>query len=221
MKLVNEQFDFVFDFDNNNINSLVCENQRTFYDFVKTFLESNDDEKFVLSHNDKIIDLKESSDVILSPFSYDLNNKKFLDKLLSKIRDNIFNTELYQDYLELNKKLIDFFNKISLNCDFEIEHNIDTDPKSIIKYMNIRLSYKSEDPIENLLTYMEYSKKLLETKIFVFINLKQYFIERDIFTLCKHIEYNKYNALFLDNKEYEKYQDEFVYIIDKDNCGIY
>lgn len=221
MRLINEQFDFIFDWDNRNINSLVCENQTTFYDFVKNLLELNDDGKFILSHNDKIINLSDAIDVILSPFSYDLNNKKFLDKLLSKIRENIFNTHLYQDYLELNKNLVDFFNKISLDCDFDIEHNIDTDPKSLIKYMNIRLSYKSEDPIENILIYMEYGKKLLGTKLFVFINLKQYFNEENIFNLCKYVEYNKYNVLFIDNKEYEKYPDEFVYIIDKDNCGIF
>lgn len=221
MRLTHEQYDFVFNWDQKNINSLICENQKSFYNIVGEIL-CKENEKFLnLSENDKIIDFNDSVDIILSPFSYELNNKKFIDKLMFKIREEIFNTELYNDFLELNKKIKEFFKKISLNCDFDIEQNIDVDPKSIIKYMNIRLILDNEDPIENLLTYMEYNTKLLQTKLFVFINFKQYFFEDKIFELCKSIEYNKYNVLFIDNKVYNKYSGEYVYIIDKDNCGIF
>lgn len=221
MKLINNKYNFSFDFKSNLINVLVCENERIYNDIVTSLykLEIEASSSFVLSDDEKQLDYNGNCEIIYNPFKIDINNKKNIEKMYYQLSKRMCMNDMYIDKNEIMGKLFMYINKLSLVSEYEITYNNEIDNKSILKFMGVELENEGGFD-DKLLNYMRVTNRLQGNKLYIFINLKSFIALDDILRMYKDIEYNKYSILLIENLDRGVVENENKIIIDRDGCII-
>lgn len=176
--------------------------------------------RFVLSRNDKELNISKSIEIIFSPFLLELNEKKVLSKIYLELQD-IANDEItYLKTRELVTAIHQYFLDIEQSYSMTLSMNDDIDLQSLFKLLGIRIEVDSLDFFEKLLQYIKLQAVLLNKKLIVLVNANCYLTESQIQELCLFSQHNEINILL-----YEGYQRYFTknirtYIIDNDKCEI-
>ena len=223
MKLINNKYNFSFEFNENLINVLVCENEKIYNDIVTDLykLETESDlySSFVLSNEEKHLDFNNNCEIIFNPFKIDINNKKNIEKMYHQLSKYMCLDNMYIEKNEIMEKLFIYINKLSLLSECEITHNDKIDDKSILKFMGIELDNDGGFD-DRLLNYMRVTNRLQGNKLYIFINLKSFIALESILRMYKDIEYNKLNILLIENIDRGMVKNENKIIIDRDGCII-
>lgn len=224
MKLLNNKYNFSFEFDDDLVNELVCENPIIFSDLIIELYNAynSNDSSFILSDNNSLIDVNSNCEIIFNPFLIDVNNKKNVDKLYSQLFKISNSEQLYLDKIELYKKINDYINLLLYQSDYNIRANQEIDIKNIFKLLDLKIDSdcSSIELDELIFNYMNVTNKLQGEKIYVFINLKSFIDINQINKLYKQIVYNKYNVLLIENSDKKVLDNERKIIIDNDGCLI-
>ena len=222
MKLLNSKYCFSFDFDNDSINELVCENPSIYNELIIE-LYSGFDEKcstFVLSQNSELIEFDKYCEIIFNPFQVNVNNKKNLEKLYVKLLKAIDENGLYMEKISIITNIIEFINKLSFLSNCNINFVEDIDFRSFFKITDVKLEGNDDNFVESLCNYMKVSNELQGEKIYIFINLKSFITLEQIKELYKNAIYNKFKIVLLENVDRKLIESEIKIIIDRDGCII-
>lgn len=221
MKLINNKYNFSFDFDKNLINILVCENENIYNDMIIDLykLEGDRDSSFALSSEEKLINFNDYCEIIFNPFKVDINNKKNIEKLYYQLSKYMSTDNMFIEKNEIYENLYMYINKLSLVSEYDILYNDRIEDKSIFKLMGLEI--ENEGCFDDMLiNYMKVTNKLQGNKLYIFVNLKSFIAPNDILRMYKDIEYNKINVLLIENIDREIANGEKKIIIDRDGCII-
>lgn len=226
MKLAHSILEKPIEFEENIINVLVVENPKLFYTFVSDFynqITNSNEGSFVLSDNSKILPMHKYMELILEPFSIDLNQKKILNKLYAVLKENILKTETYKELIELQSTVFKFVEKISDTIEYPlIYEDSSIDLQDIFKMVDLKLESKQESLLEKILDYITAVCEFLGINCFLAVNLKSYLSKEELEELYKSIHYKKLNLMLLESKNTEYISPvEKLYIIDSDLCSIF
>lgn len=222
MKLLNNEYNFSFDFDMNLINELICESPNIYNELIVALYNAcnNNYSSFVLSNNSEIMDFTRNCEIIFNPFQIDINNKKNIDKLYLELSNTINEHDLYIDKNTLISSIIKYINKLSLLSDYNINFIEDIDFKNILKIANVKLESNESNLVESLYDYMNITNKLQGERIYIFINLKTFITLEQVAKLYKSVIYNKFKIVLFENFDRKTIENEKKIIIDNDGCII-
>lgn len=222
MKLLNNEYNFSFDFDMNLINELICESPNIYNELIVALYNAcnNNYSSFVLSNNSEIMDFTRNCEIIFNPFQIDINNKKNIDKLYLELSNTINEHDLYIDKNALISSIIKYINKLSLLSDYNINFIEDIDFKNILKIANVKLESNESNLVESLYDYMNITNKLQGERIYIFINLKTFITLEQVAKLYKSVIYNKFKIVLFENFDRKTIENEKKIIIDNDGCII-
>ncbi|WNY28543.1 hypothetical protein MmiEs2_07360 [Methanimicrococcus stummii] len=213
------EFDEPISFQDGVINILVIENPAYMTKIIKELLPSSDEiSRFELYENDAAFSISDYVDVIVNPFSINLNERDILNKLYAAMKKDALDEELF---LSTNS----FLSEIETNIHKIIERQqslleLDTpDLIGLFKVLNVRFSV-SGSLVENICDYMDICSEYRKTKLFIFTNLKSFLTELEIIQLYTHINYHKRNVLFIENQQRSMLEFEITRIIDENLCEI-
>lgn len=214
------------DFEENVVNVLVVENPKMFSTVISDFykqIENNEEGSFVLSEDSKILSMQKYLDIILEPFTVDLNQKKIINKLYSKLKEKSVESEMYKETTELQSNIFTYIEKISDTVEYPLVYDSSgIDFQDIFKMVDLKLESNHESLPEKLLDYMTAVYEFLGISYFITVNLKSFLTFEDLEELYKGIQYKKLNLFLLENKTQEKNSSvEKLYILDSDLCSIY
>jgi CRISPR type II-A-associated protein Csn2 len=218
VKLLHKNYNFIYEFKENTKAVLIVENKLEFRKFAMELLHPNSESGFVLSINNEPVSISDNIACVYDIFNITLNERKVINRLLDVTKKEIISSELLLDSNRIYSELEEFAFKIEQLFDFELEHKIETDVQSLIKFMNIKFREHSEDIIEMIADYMKGCSVLLKINCFIFFNLCLCLSNNEINQLYKYAEYNKINILLIESKQPDKINEfDWRYIID-DNC---
>jgi len=220
MMLSHYHFNDPLSFDGNAINILVVENRRMFSEIIQELLSqiSGDAGKFYLSNKGTEIPIPGKVDIIIDPFSTELNERDILNKLYANMKTDALGEEQYSS---TNKALAEMgkMTQELMNRQPVVLESSDLDIIAVLRSMNVIFS-TPESLLERLCDYLDVCSEYRKIALFVFVNLKSYLCEEDLKLFYSHIVYNKRSVLLLERCESPSHPQEKVTIIDNDLCEI-
>ena len=224
MKLVYPDYSYQIKFIEGKVNVVVIENASEFRHLIQELLIQIDgnDGRFVLSNDEEILKISSNIQCIIDPFSLELNNKKILDKIYTSCRQEILDSDLFLQQVQLFSDIKRFVENVIGKIDYSLCYTEEIDIKSILKLVNLKLIDENSGFLEKIVDYIKLNHTLLGNKIFFFIGLRSFLSENELGLLYKMACYNKIFLVLVEAHDFDNKSDyEKKYIIDKDCCEIY
>lgn len=215
------EFNFLFDFNINDIFILSIENKKKFRNICFNLLNNlNDYDKFILTKNHcNKLETSKYIDVINNIFNLDIN-KIFLNRLYKNLIQ--YNNEFLLDKkIKLSTIINEYILDISSDYNYDFSMTSDINLLDILKSVDLKICIES-DLLDIILNYLKLSNELYNYDIFIFFNIKQIFSTTEIEEIYKFCRYNKLKLILIESSlSYKNLDYEKHYIIDNDLCEIY
>lgn len=222
MKFVHREIDRIFAWDKPLIQTLVVENQSFFRKVLKDVFMSFDGytTPAVLSVNNKPVQITKHAEVITDFINFTLNQKTLINRICSALEQTAISPE---NYLETQKLLSHIENKVNkwafeFPCDI-IASRIST--SNLLKAIGIEINedYHGESgDAEKLIDYMELVREFDRDKLFITVNMRNYFSDPVICKFMKTVLSHEYKILMIEANSYPILDFESRTTIDYDLC---
>lgn len=177
--------------------------------------------RFVLFVGEKITELGKVCEILLNPFTIDLNDKRCISKLYSLIKERAFDETHYVQTRELMSSIYSYFSGLEEDIDVNLSYSQDADFGQLIKTLGIGIEDETTGAVDRYCRYIEIMSQLVGTKLFVFVNLSNYLLLSEIEALTQQLFYRKINVMLIEKSELQINVPHKSYIIDCDDCAIY
>lgn len=221
MKFVNPDYGLDMQLSDERPAILVIESKRLRAEIVDKLHRqcSGEDGNFVLSEGQKVLKLPKVMDFILEPFTLDINNRKVLTKLYQKMTE-YGNEVLYEEQSQINRRIIELFDRISLNVPYNIEYGLDFNVESLCKAYDVRLETSGDGLLNKIMDYVKVMNQLCGYKAFAMLNMNFYLNVEEVKFLYEFAAYQKICLLMMEFEMPALIPDNNCCIIDGDCCMI-
>jgi len=155
-------------FDGSAVNVLVIENRRMLTEIIQELSSqmSGNPGKFYLSDKETEISISGKIDMIIDPFSMELNERDLLNKLYAKMKSDALGEELYNStyevLAEVEKKVQRLMNRQPVMLE-----SSELDMIAVLRSMNVVFAC-SESLLERLCDYLDVCSEYRKIALFVF-----------------------------------------------------
>ena len=167
---------------------------------------------FVLSENEKEIDIEKHVEIVINPFSVDINDKRILSRLYKELSQKAFDENMYLYTQKVISVLNQYFAELEQQEPYFLTADTEIDMVAVFKAMGVK--------VENISQYMKLVAELLAKKVIIFVNLRSYMEIGQIEAVMKEAAHNEMAVLFIESSQKSFPKDVVQYIIDKDICEI-
>lgn len=176
---------------------------------------------YVLSEDDKELELSKYAEMIINPFSVQINDKKILNKLYGELSKLACSETLFIKTQEIVGSLQNYFVQLEQESDYILAIDEEINIISVLKALGVRLESIGDNFFESLNQYIKVQAELMQKKLIVLVNIQSFLSDEQIQQLIETATYNELTLLLIEN-----YQNNFStgisrYIIDKDGCEIF
>lgn len=222
MRLIERELGLEIELQENRISVLVIENVCKRLSIIRTLYEQilGKAGPWLLAEGERSYDLSKKGDIVLEPFSLEMNSKKVKTKLYQEIK-GIADEEWYESGLELHSNICNYLEKILEKVPYPMEYTELWDVDNLLKMYNVRLLEECDDLFEKLLSYIKMTNQICDIQLFLLVNIKQFLTEQQLSELYKMASYSKIQLVLIEfNIIGDRRAEEDVYILDKDDCII-
>ncbi len=219
MKLVYSNMGHILCFGEGYANELVVENKRLFLEMVESIISQSEGASgnFVLSKNDKPIEISKNIDITIQFAPFEVNRKSLLTKLCAAIEARAMLAENYTKTAELLTAIEGFAHQMSDELSVEIDcEKIAIGP--IIKAISPVVEMEDKTPLEKIFSYMELVRELDRDRLFIMVNMRTYFSDCDIESFIETVTLHDFKLLMLESSSFPPLKRVKRYTIDDDLC---
>lgn len=177
--------------------------------------------KFVLSDNDKELDLSKCVEIIGNPFAVDIKNRKILGKLYAELDELSGKEQMFEKTMRLTATVHEYILDLEQETNYILQFDNELEISALLKALGVRYEVIEDSFFERIVRYIKIAADVLKTKLFVFVNIRSFLSDIQMMELVKEISYQDIKVLFIENQERDCLEGGFRYIIDKDGCEIY
>lgn len=221
MKLVSAHFQSIIEFEEGKFNSIIIESPDTFREVVRELVsEINGSETgMVLSENNVPIKVSQNIELIMNYIPFEVNTKKLMNSLAGVLEKEAVSEENFLQTQELLTKIEKYLDELSFGLPVDLEYKISV--SGLIKMASPKLNLEGNTGIEEVFEYMQFHREVIGDRLFVFVNLRTYYNEKDVEKFTNTCVAHKFFILLIDSKEFPCNPCEKRLFIDKDRCEIY
>ena len=129
--------------------------------------------------------------------------------------------EDYDKFLKISEHITEYVQELLFDEDFDLVQNNNIDPTDIFKAVSIEIDDSNKGVSEKLLEYMAISERFMDTKLFIFVNLREFFSDEEVIQIYDKILLNKTKFIIIQSRLIKTIDcREVQYIIDEDYCEI-
>lgn len=222
MKLVHRDLERQIILEDQKCCEWIIESPELFSKYVRElYIQSEGGEgAFVLSENDRELGIEKNVEVIINPFSVNVNDKKLLNKVYSKLKETALDETMYLRTQELLAGLQGYISELEQYDSYFLTTDMEMDIVAIFKAMGVRVESGSDNFLQNIDEYIKLVAGLLRKKVIVFVNLGSYISNGQMEQLAKTAVYNEVSLLLIENQQRSFSKAFRRYIIDEDKCEI-
>lgn len=178
------------------------------------------DGNWLLVENEKNFELDKKAEIILEPFSLELNNKKVKTKLYQDIKA-IAQDFCFSQGLEVHSHICSYLESLLERVPYPVKYEEEWNILELLKAYDMQLEEEYDSIYEKLFNYIKLVNHVCGISVFITVNIKQYLTEEQITELYKLAMYSKIQLVLIEfNMFNEKFDCEETYILDKDSCII-
>lgn len=171
---------------------------------------------FVLSEEGKELSIPKNVEVIVNPFTLNVNDKKILSKLYSELAVLAAGEAMYLDTQQIKHNIQNYFFELEQLSSFVLESDSEIDVTAILKAIGVKIEHTATDFFENMISYIKLVTELLGKKIIVMVNIRSYITDKQLEELWKTAVYCEVSLILIENKQWDFSNTKNRYIIDKD-----
>lgn len=221
MKIAYERINSVIEIKTGEPFAVVVENQDLFRNFIEDISNqcSGDDGEIILSSDNVPIPICKHIDVIKDFAPFNINTKQLISKLSSIAEKTAIDEAHFAKTSVLMSEIERYIYDIFFDIPFNIECHKLSFP-SLLKTASISVLNDFESPLEAVLDYMSFISCCNKDKLFVTVNISNYFNKKDIERFANSISDKQINLLMVESND--KFLPECIkrVIIDADFCEI-
>lgn len=225
IRLANLDWSFQLEFFGGTIIDLYIENKKYFRSILYELYSQIDgfEGKFILSKDNKEIQINKNIDLIMDFFTINPNSKKLNSKLIAYLCEIV--KEDYEKKEKIIRDLNIFFDDLLYEGEFDLNRDENIKLEDLLKLGNFYFDYQEKDSLDKLISYIGVVRKYLRINLFILINARKYFLEEELNNFIEICKLKDFNILFIESvrEDFEKFDldSEKSYIIDKDLCELY
>lgn len=221
MNLVSPMFSSAVEIDEGDVFSLILENQKLFKRYlIDLHNQVNDlDGEIVLSENNKILSIKKHIDILYRFTPFEINTKTMLNHIHSKMNEKAINAENYLKTAEVLSIIQRYMEELCFDMPIEMEYQ-KLDIFSVIKSIHPTIVNDNSNDIETIIDYMSLMLDFEPKKLFVFVNLRSYFLDEEIELFVKTVKLRQMQVLLLESSSRQRIDGIKQLTIDCDLCEI-
>lgn len=223
MKLVSSELSKAILSDGNAVTEWIIESPNLFSRYVQELLRQceGEDGQFVLSHNNKIVEISNCMEIILNPFNVQINSKRILTKLYTDLNKLAQSEEMYLQTRQIIQTLMEYLLELEQKSDYILTIEQEIDLMLMFKAFGIKHEIIEENYFENLMRYIKIVSGVLGIKVMIFVNVRSYLDNEQMELLLKEAAYQEIQILLIENQKRTCLKETFCYIIDNDKCEIF
>lgn len=176
---------------------------------------------FVLSEEGKEINISKYMEVIVDPFSVNINDKKILNRLYAELSKLAFREDMYLSTQGIMGNIQNYFFKLEQISPYILEVDSEIDVVAILKAIGVKVQNYADHFFENLNQYIKVVAELMRKKVIVLVNVRTYISDIQMKQLLKTAVYNEIALLLIENSQRDFSNGMYRCIIDSDNCEIF
>ena len=222
MRLIERELGLEIELKENVVSVIVVEDVASRLPIVDELYSQmmDKDGNWLLVENEKNYELGKNAEIILEPFSLELNNKKVKTKLYQDIK-TIAQDFCFSQGLEVHSHICNYLEKLLERIPYPVKYEEEWNILELLKAYGVELEEESDSICEKLFNYIKLINQVCGIGIFITVNLKQYLTKEQISELYKLAMYSKIQLVLIEfNMLNEKLDCEEIYILDKDKCII-
>lgn len=221
MNLVHTFYNLEISIIENMPNVIVIEHPKAFSDIILDIWRQTSGESggFILSNKDKELNITKEIIFVDNPFSASCNDRKVLTKIYQEISCYIAEKYL-ETFANINQATVSLLDNLNMELPYNIDFSLDMSAENLCKMYDVKINTDTCTLLEQLCDYVSIMHKVCKINIFAFLNLKNYLSVDEISLLYEHINNEKVNVLLFEGSYKEKYENEKIWILDKDLCII-
>ncbi|MGN0383627.1 MAG: type II-A CRISPR-associated protein Csn2 [Eubacterium sp.] len=222
MRLVERELGLGIEFKENVVSVIVVEDVDLRLPIVEELYSQvmGKDGNWLLAENEKNYELSKKAEIILEPFSLELNNKKVKTKLYQDIK-TIAQDFCFSQGLEVHSHICNYLENLLERIPYPVKYEEEWNILELLKAYGVELVEECDSICEKLFNYIRIVNHVCGISIFITVNIKQYLTKEQIFELYKIAMYSKIQLVLIEfNMLNEKFDCEEIYILDKDSCII-
>lgn len=221
MKLVIKGIETVFECTEDEICTVVIENQRLFYeaiDDIESQIQGMEG-KSVLSDKNQILKMNKYAEMILQFVPFDLNRKTLINRIISHMEKIAVDVM----HFEKTNELLAAWEKYCIDLEFELPIDLEFTKISIdtlLKASGVMLSNEYESLAEKILDYIHLVEYFECKKLFVLVNMRSFAADEEMQRFMDSALSRNCQIILLENKEYPLLKKEKRHVVDADLCEI-
>ena len=207
--------------DENVIPVIIIENKTVFRNTILEIFEqiACKSGNLILSNNNQEVNFSKHVDIVNDYININLNDKKVLTRLYNMLKNK--SIEDYDKFLKISEYITEYVQELLFDEDFDLVQNNNIDPTDIFKAVSIEIDDSNKGVSEKLLEYMAISERFMDTKLFIFVNLREFFSDEEVIQIYDKILLNKTKFIIIQSRLIKTIDcREVQYIIDEDYCEI-
>lgn len=165
------------------------------------------------------MDLDKCTEIVVNPFSFEINNRKNLNKLYQEMH-MISQEEYFLSKSMLNTETVRYLNDISQKLPYAIQFVTDLNEVELFKIYDVKLEDKFSSLLEKLTEYLKILALLRNIRLVILVNLRDYLSSTQVKELYKTVFYYKINVLLVESSQKERLNCEDYHILDEQDCLI-
>ncbi len=223
MILVHPDFDFTIHLGNGDITLLTIEAPEIMRCLLVDLLEQQNgaDGLFVLSHNDKILQIKDHVEVILSPLCFDQKPKRLMTKINAMFKSFVVDGERYIKTQRIISDICRYAEEMISEFDADLDYE-EISADSLVKLLSLSPETENDNKIEILLDHINLMQDVLNIRTFVICNLQSFFSHVEVQLFIDNCRSLEANLILIESIQREsKFENVSEIIIDSDSCVLY
>ncbi len=222
MKLTFRELELQLTWSEGTAAELVIENKSVFYGIVQDLSHQTEGlgGRSVLSIQNKPVEIGKYAELITQFIPFSLNRKT----LLTKIQGRIEKTSLREDYfMEVNgllSSMESLVDRLAQELPVELQYSKLSFP-AVLRSMGLEIMEEDTCPIEKLYDYMDLVRELDRDRLFIFVNLRSYFSDREVEQFLRTAYVYGFRLLLLESMAHPPLPSLKRYLVDEDLCEIY
>ena len=180
--------------------------------------------RFFLSEKDD--ELPFSSNLMLMPsvLSFDIEDKRAVAKLQSKLKTYVLSDEFFVKTQELLSCIERYADEVSEQFSYSIRYN-EPDSAGLLKLIGFEPEYEYSNELDKILEFMNLMHSFCGISSFILVGMSMFFTASEIQMLINDCRSLKHSVLFLDGFLPDGFLNEIhlpqKLIIDADGCEIF
>lgn len=223
MKLVHPDLQYQFCLDCTEGCEWIVESPELLAKYVEELVcqTQGGDGNFVLSEEGRELSISKNMEVIVNPFSLNVNDKKILSKLYLELAELAAGDTMYLVTQEIKHQLQNYFIELEQSSSFALESDSEIDVTALFKGIGVKIEHTATDFFENMISYIKLVTELLKKRVIVLVNIRSYITEEQLEELWKTAIYCEAALILIENRQWGFSNAKNQYIIDRDYCEIF